>query len=171
MGENEYMKYNDEMIRKCALWVEENGLIDDGGASLREFCEAMDIVKSTYYEWMENRTFRTTIKKAKETFKENAPKKVVKSLFNNAVGQDISRVVVKEERDEFGELHVKERTTTTTFQKGETAAQIFYLTNMLPEQWKQRQDTSLHSDIIGNMEIGFVDTDSKPVNSESEIEQ
>lgn len=34
-------KYCAEMVKRCADWVRENGLIDDGGAKITDFCVAI----------------------------------------------------------------------------------------------------------------------------------
>ena len=79
-------KFNEQIIQKCVDWVCENGLIDYGGTKLIDFCNVMGIGKSTYYRWMENETFGTAIKKAKEDFKNGLERNVVSSLARSAIG-------------------------------------------------------------------------------------
>lgn len=67
-------------------WVEENGLIEDGGASLVSFCAFFSIDKVTFYNWMENSTFSTIITHARETFRENLEREIVMSLARAAKG-------------------------------------------------------------------------------------
>lgn len=85
-------KFNEETIQKCVDWVCENGLIDYGGAKLIDFCNVMGIGKSTYYRWMENETFGTAIKKAKEDFKNGLERNVVSSLARSAIGYEYEQV-------------------------------------------------------------------------------
>ena len=78
-------KFNEQIIRECELWVSENGLMEYGGAKLIDFCNVMGIGKSTYYRWMENETFGTAIKQAKEDFKNGLERNVVSSLARSAM--------------------------------------------------------------------------------------
>ena len=41
------MKLNEEIIQECADWVRENGLMEHGGAKLKEFCKYFSIDKQT----------------------------------------------------------------------------------------------------------------------------
>lgn len=59
-------KFNDEMIQQCSDWVRENGLMDYGGAKLKDFCEHFDIAAETYYKWMGKSEFSECYKKGKK---------------------------------------------------------------------------------------------------------
>lgn len=85
-------KFNEQIIRECELWVSENGLMEYGGAKLIDFCNVMGIGKSTYYRWMENETFGTAIKQAKEDFKNGLERNVVSSLARSAIGYEYEQV-------------------------------------------------------------------------------
>lgn len=80
------MKKSKELWRRMGEWVEENGLIEDGGASLVSFCAFFSIDKVTFYNWMENSTFSTIITHARETFRENLEREIVMSLARAAKG-------------------------------------------------------------------------------------
>lgn len=80
------MKKSKELWQRMGEWVEENGLIEDGGASLVSFCAFFSIDKVTFYNWMENSTFSTIITRARETFRQNLEREIVMSLAKAAKG-------------------------------------------------------------------------------------
>lgn len=84
-------KYNKEMVKQCAAWVQENGLIEYGGAKLKDFLTHFAIDQRTYYRWMEETEFAEAIKKAKLDFKNTLETDIVKSLANAAKGTNIYR--------------------------------------------------------------------------------
>ena len=45
-------KYNAVKIEECEAWVAAHGLIDYGGAKLKEFVREMGIDEKTYRLWM-----------------------------------------------------------------------------------------------------------------------
>lgn len=60
------MAYNlKEMTEMCSKWVAENGLMEHGGARLKDFCAHFGIDSQTYYRWLENADFADAIKKGK----------------------------------------------------------------------------------------------------------
>lgn len=62
-------KFSNEKIRECANWVRENGLMEYGGAKVKDFCTAFRIDSRTYYRWMNNAVFADAIKKQKMNLK------------------------------------------------------------------------------------------------------
>ena len=76
--------FNQKKIEECAAWVRENGLMEYGGARLKDFCAYFGIDNKTYYGWMKNSDFSDSIKKAKNEFKESRECIIVKSLFEAA---------------------------------------------------------------------------------------
>ena len=61
-------KFSSEKIKECADWVRENGLIDNGGASVKAFRKAMDISAQTLSRWNKRSEFSDAIEKAKQEF-------------------------------------------------------------------------------------------------------
>lgn len=60
-------KYNAAKIEECEAWVAAHGLIDYGGAKLKEFVREMGIDEKTYRLWMKGKPqFKEAIERAKE---------------------------------------------------------------------------------------------------------
>lgn len=80
------MKKSKELWKRMGEWVEGNGLIEDGGASLVSFCAFFSITKETYFQWMKNSDFSDQITRARETFRQNLEREIVMSLARAAKG-------------------------------------------------------------------------------------
>lgn len=80
------MKKSKELWERMGKWVEENGLIEDGGASLKSFCAFFSITKETYFQWMKISDFSDQITRARETFRQNLEREIVMSLAKAAKG-------------------------------------------------------------------------------------
>ena len=126
------------MIKACANWVRENGLIDFGGATLTDFCKAMNIDNMSYYRWLSKSEFAEAIKKAKEMFRESLEKDIVKSLANAAKGYEYDQVTT-EYTDVNGKPRIKKQVKKNVRVEPNVGAAIFLLTNLAPERWKNRQ--------------------------------
>ena len=62
-------KFNKTITKECADWVEAHGLIDYGGAMLKDFCKRFSIDYKTFYHWMEKPDFKKAVTEAKVTLK------------------------------------------------------------------------------------------------------
>ena len=131
-------KYNKQMVQACADWVRENGLIDFGGATLTDFCNALSIDNKTYYAWMNKTEFSDAIKKAKDTFRESLEKDIVKSLANAAKGYEYEQITT-EYTDVNGKPRIKKQVKKNIRVEPNVGAAIFLLTNLAPDRWKNRQ--------------------------------
>lgn len=143
------MKYSNEKIQECADWVRLNGLMDYGGATLADFCKAMDIGRDTYYEWMEKPDFSDRIKNAKADFKASQEERLVESLMNSALGYEASETKTEYTSDEHGNRRPKKQTVAKKHIQPNTGAAIFLLTNIAPEKWKNKLNTE-HSGEVGS---------------------
>ena len=132
-------KYSKDMIKACAGWVRENGLIDHGGATLTDFCKEMSIDDKTYYAWMEKSEFSEAIKKAKEAFRDSLEKGIVESLARAAKGYEYDQLTT-EYTDVNGKPKIKKQVKKNIRVEPNVAAGIFLLTNIAPGRWKNRQD-------------------------------
>jgi hypothetical protein len=80
------MKKSKELWQRMGEWVEENGLIEDGGASLKSFLAYFSISDETYYRWSKNVEFMDIITHARDTFRQNLEREIVMSLAKAAKG-------------------------------------------------------------------------------------
>lgn len=154
------MKWSKEKVEECERWVEEHGLSQHGGATLYQFCNAMDIDQGTFYNWMENSLFSNAIKKAKATFKAKLTKELVNALTRKALGYE------DEKTEEFGYMtedgFVADKAKKTKVNVApDTGAAIFLLTNIDPENYKNRQDTNVKAEVQEAAPIEVADEETK----------
>ena len=106
-------KYSAAKVAQCEEWVKQHGLMEYGGAMLKEFCEEMDIDNKTYYKWMQ----------VKDEFRE-----AINRIPNpNGSNSPIIRKMKKK--------HVHYQPNV--------AAAIFLLTNLDPEHYQNRQRSDM----------------------------
>lgn len=153
------MKMNAAKIAEAEAWVERNGLHPQPcGATLRDFCKAMGINDATYRRWQNNADFADALTRARELFRINTVREVENALVKAARGVDFTRIkeeakaeVVKEYdpktgkkvKEYTGELKTVKATRETMYYPPDIKAAIFVLTNMAPDTWKQKQETTL----------------------------
>lgn len=130
------------MVQACADWVRKNGLIDFGGATLTDFCKAMGIEDQTYYRWLDKVEFVEAIKKAKEAFRSTLENDIVKSLANSAKGYEYEQYTT-EYTDVNGEPKIKKQVKKNIRVEPNVGAAIFLLTNIAPDRWKNKQDSTV----------------------------
>ena len=135
-------KYNKDMVQACADWVRKNGLIDFGGATLTDFCKAMGIEDQTYYRWLDKVEFVEAIKKAKEAFRSTLENDIVKSLANSAKGYEYEQYTT-EYTDVNGKPKIKKQVKKNIRVEPNVGAAIFLLTNIAPDRWKNKQDSTV----------------------------
>ena len=133
------MKYNTQKVNECAAWVREHGLMDYGGATLRDFCGAMGVDDMTYYSWMRKPEFSEAIKEAREAFRSGLQSRVENSLARLALGYDWVQVTKKYIGGKDGRRLERERTERTMHVSPNVGAAIFLLCNLDPVRWKNRQ--------------------------------
>lgn len=136
-------------------------------------CKKVGISKSTFYEWLESYPdFSDSLKKARKEFRETIVQTLEQSLWKRAAGFEI-----EESKNEYRALKdgskvlVKSSKITKHFPP-DTGALIFALTNLDPENWKNRQDNRLSvDDGISGFKISVVHKEGTPpiANSEDDI--
>lgn len=141
------MKYSKSKIEECANWVRINGLMDYGGATLKDFCKAMDISQELYYQWMDKIDFFEAIQKAKADFKASQEERLVESLMNSALGYEATETKTEYASDENGNRRPKKQMVTKKHIQPNTGAAIFLLTNIAPDKWKNKLNTE-HSGVV-----------------------
>ena len=118
----------------CSKWVAENGLMEHGGARLKDFCAHFGIDSQTYYRWLENADFADAIKKGKNEFKEKLEQRLVESLSKAACGYEF-----EETKTEYEGKKVKKKIVTVKNVEANVGAAIFLLTNISPDRWRNKQ--------------------------------
>lgn len=136
-------------------------------------CKKVGISKSTFYEWLESYPdFSDSLKKARKEFRETIVQTLEQSLWKRAAGYEVEEV-----KNEYrtlkdgGKVLVKSSKTTKHFPP-DTGALIFALTNLDPENWKNKQDNRLSVDeSVGGFKISVVHKEGTPpiANSEDDI--
>jgi len=136
-------------------------------------CKKVGISKETFYTWINDKpVFSDSLKKARKEFRETIVQTLEQSLWKRAAGYEI-----EESKNEYrtlkdgGEVLVKSSKITKHFPP-DTGALIFALTNLDPENWKNRQDNRLSvDDGISGFKISVVHKEGTPpiANSEDDI--
>lgn len=146
------MKLTTKKIAECAQWVADNGLGEYGGALIKEFCEAFDIDKTTYYRWLDNTTFATAIQKAKQAFKDNLEKSIVVSLVKAARGYTYEKTKTELGTNKEGQVVIKKQTKEKVEVAPNIGAAVFLLTNVAGDTWKNKQNTEVSANVKGEIE-------------------
>lgn len=136
-------------------------------------CKKVGIIKETFYTWINDKPdFSDSLKKARKEFRETIVQTLEQSLWKRAAGYEI-----EESKNEYRTLKdgskvlVKSSKITKHFPP-DTGALIFALTNLDPENWKNRQDNRLSvDDGISGFKISVVHKEGTPpiANSEDDI--
>lgn len=155
------MKYSKAKIEECAEWVRINGLMDYGGAMLRDFCRAMDINADTYFEWMLKPEFSEAIQKAKAEFRSTQEERLVESLMNSALGYEATETKTEYVSDENGSRRPKKQMVTKKHIQPNTGAAIFLLTNIAPDKWKNKLNTEHSGEVSSGLKIIVDSEDDK----------
>lgn len=159
-------KFNIAKIEECEAWVATHGLIDYGGAKLKEFVREMGIDEKTYRLWMKGKPqFKEAIDRAKEVFKQNLSHDLAISLSQAAKGYEHEEVEQEFRLGPDGQPTPFKLKKKKIHVQPNIGAAIFLLTNLDPEHYKNRQ----HNDMIFKK-----DNDEKPMTLDeinSEIER
>ena len=148
-------------------------------ASIREgdknvvACKKAGINQDTFYQWLKARAeFSEAVKKARAEFLDEIASQLEASLWKKAKGYE-----VEESKEEYamkkGERVLVKKTTTKKHIAPDTGALIFALTNVDPDNWKNRQDNRLSvDDSVTGFNINIVRGEDTPpiANSEDDIE-
>lgn len=162
MNNGKYDKVKDIIIQA----------IRDGDKNVIAYKKA-GISETTFYDWLKNDTeFSAAVKKARSEFLQEIGSKLEASLWKKAQGYE-----VEESKEEYamkkGERVLVKKTTTKKHIAPDTGALIFALTNVDPDNWKNRQDNRLSvDDSVTGFNINIVRSEDTPpiANSEDDIE-
>jgi len=150
------MKYNEEFHPLLIQSLLQNGI------SLDEVAAKIGVTKSLILVW------RNKYPKVKEAIikgREPVDANVIASLYKNAIGYTYKETVLeparltKEQIEERGKMKnpppiplVKKRAITKHVPPN-VIAQIFWLKNRLPDDWKDRQNVSIASKVEYNIKL------------------
>lgn len=146
------MKFSKEIIEKICKHLK-------AGSTITSACEAVGISRETFYDWMNKKPdISDTIKKAMAI----PDKKVENALFKTATGSfrytERHYEQIKDAKGKATEMQL----VKTVKKRGlpNVTAQIFYLKNRKPEEWKDRHELGLS----GNMLIKVISAVPRPKN-------
>lgn len=134
------MKYSTEKIKQCADFIRENGLMEYGGCTLKEYCKTMGIDQETHYHWLAKSDYSEAIKEAKEQFKAGLEDRLVQSLAKSAEGYEWEETTTEFKPDKEGKPEVKGMRKVNRHVAANIGAAIFLLTNLNGEKWKNKQN-------------------------------
>ena len=115
------------------------------GATDREIAEALDVNESTLHRWKHSHPeFRESIKLGKES----ADQRVIQSLYRRAVGYSFDAIkIFQYEGAPVVVPHVEHVPP-------DVQAQVFWLKNRKPADWRDKQDHELQGEITVHHKIG-----------------
>lgn len=148
------------MIRDMSAWVSANGLMDYGGARLKDFCATFGISHETYFQWLKKDEFFESIKKAKEDFKGALERDIVKSLANAAKGYEYVQTQT-EYKDVGGQPKIVKQTKKNIRVEPNIGAGIFLLTNIAPGRWQNKQKQEVSGEVGTGLNITVSNEDDK----------
>ncbi|MFS0904140.1 hypothetical protein AB3N02_13885 [Priestia aryabhattai] len=141
-------KYDDWLTEEGLLLVEgwaRDGLIDE------QIAGNMGISTSTFYEWKNKYSeFSDTLKKGKEVI----DRQVESALLKRAMGyafEEITEESIYNEKKQQYEMKVTKRVTKQL--APDTTAQIFWLKNRKPAEWRDKQDINMTGDLEINITL------------------
>ena len=156
-------KLTPAKIAEAEAWVETHGLYPQPkGASVKTFCEAMGIDENTHRKWeADNSVYSATLTRAREKFKQTIVREVADATIEAAKGFSFEKTredakAVDEVIEEFDPNTGKliRRTTTKKLVTVKAVreryvcppdmkAAALVLTNMDPQNWRQKQDLNV----------------------------
>lgn len=139
-------KYSAAKVAQCEEWVKQHGLMEYGGAMLKEFCEEMDIDNKTYYKWMQVKDeFREAINRAKEHFKSKLTHELTVSLAEAAKGYEREETETEYIPNPNGSNSpiIRKMKKKHVHYQPNVAAAIFLLINLDPEHYQNRQRSDM----------------------------
>lgn len=116
-----------------------------------EIADFFEVALSTLNKWkLDHKEFSESLKRGKV----HSDSAVVDALYGRALGYEFKETKVEIDAEN------KEKTTTTTKQMaGDTTAQIFWLKNRQPEQWRTNPEPTDDEQTGKPLEINFTIAD------------
>lgn len=145
------IKLNDDLISDITRWVRENGLKENGGATITSLCRHFGIAEMTFGRWMKRKDFAEAINSAKQHFADNLERDLVASLAKSAKGYNYVKRKTEYTSDKNGNPVIKKQTTEDVDVQPNVGAAIFLLTNIAPERWQNK--IQQQADIQGSLAL------------------
>lgn len=136
------------------------------GSTFKEACQACGVSESQFYEWKAKKTdFSDEVKKAHKEGRAKVVPELEKSLYKKAMGWEYTETRTEYAADANGNPIIVKQTETTRVVPPDTAALIFALTNLDPDNWTNKQRQELTGDLRTNI---TVEVENNGVKSEIE---
>ena len=136
-------------------------------------CKKVGISKETFYTWINDKPdFSDSLKKARKEFRETIVQTLEQSLWKRAAGYEVEEVKNEYRTLKDGSKVLVKSSKITKHFPPDIGALIFALTNLDPENWKNKQDNRLSvDDGISEFKISVVHKEGTPpiANSEDDI--
>lgn len=122
-------KLTKALLADAEAWVAEHGLHPQRfGATVTDFCKAMDISAKSYERYQANDDFVAALTRARKVFEQRKLYENEEALQRAATGKAIK--AIKEDG-------------TVVYYAPDTRAIIFALTNLASDKWKEKQTTDI----------------------------
>lgn len=134
-------------MAKINEWLEKDKLIllegwARDGLTDEQIAKNIGIATSTFYEWKKKQIeFSEALKKGKEVI----DFEVENALLKRALGYTIT--IEEEKLDKYGDVHTLKKDIHIP---GDATAQIFWLKNRKPNNWKDRVETDEDKEAVTN---------------------
>ena len=133
-------KYGKEYDEAAFDYVSKNGLMDFGGAQLKDFVAHLGVDDKTCRRWVTRfPAFKDAIERGKAVFKKNLTQDLHLSLAMAAKGYEREEVEQQFRVGANGEPKPYQMRKTRKYYKPDIGAAIFLLTNLDPEHYQNRQ--------------------------------
>lgn len=166
------IKLSEELINDITRWVRENGLKDNGGATLISLCRHFGISDRTFQRWMKRKDFADVINSAKQHFADNLEHDLVNSLAKAAKGYSYVKRKTEYTSDKNGNPVIKKQTTEDVDVQPNVGAAIFLLTNIAPDRWQNKiqQQAELQGSLA--LDVKVVNSNTPEIaTSENEVDE
>lgn len=145
-------KYNERLHKIAEAWIQENGLQHYGGATLKEYCNALGIHVTSHYNWLERfPQYKKMVEESIEHYRVSNTKKLYNALLDSALGgyreNEVEDTEFKPNPENPNKPMIAKKKThrEKRYVKGDTAAAIFLISNLSPECFinRQRSDVTI----------------------------
>lgn len=153
-------KYNAKLLKIAREWIEQNGLVHYGGASIKKYSEFLGIHPTSHYNWLERYPeYVEMIEQAVETYRVNSAQRLYNALYETALGgyrenstEDIEYKPNPKEPSK--PMIAKKRThKEKKYFKPDTTAAIFLISNLNPKDFANRYRTEVDAKVKKKEEL------------------